>query len=960
MVSCHKIPINFPFPPYPQQTKFMNAVVDACEHSKNAMLESPTGTGKTLSLLCASLGWLRAFRKACPDTNYPRIIYLSRTHSQLSQVAKELKRTVYRPVVVTLASRDMLCVNPNANLYKGPQLNITCKRLRRSNMCPYAYNKAARSPELKSSIYDIEDLQAFGLRTKSCPFYCSRELIPHADVLLMPYNYLLDSKVRAQCTNIQYTNSVVIFDEAHNVQRVSEDASSFEVSVAELKKCVEEVRQLQKIKQSIILHEELYEDLAKDMDELTEDDVAFLEGPIDCFIEYLASVQNVGPDGIVYDGTKLFDIFIKGTKFSSDSETKDDPADAPGQPDPEKYVEHSQPGITPQNYYRYLAITRKCIDVLSTRNTGLHLEKWYHIVETVYNSMTREKADGQITGKCVSSLEDFKVVICDNSNYAMGQQEEAEFGRKKGFTSSAELQRKKVDIRCMKAFCFNPGLAFTELLKSNPRSIILTSGTLSPMDSLEHELRIRFPIKLECDHVINPDQAFIQVITRDQSGSLFNFNYQNRGNIKQRQNVGRLLQDICDVTPGGVLVFFSSYASLSQCWDSWTDDVIPAIRKRAQKSVFREEKTASQNQHALEQYKKSVENGEGAVLFAVCRGKISEGIDFSDDAARAVVVVGVPFPCSCDKRISLKEEYLDRHNQALQINGKAWYTQEAMKAVNQTIGRVIRHIYDYGAIVLVDQRYSSDWLRRNLSRWIRDKVKVTAKPEECVSQMEEFFGRMKAKKFPVRQPLQELPQDEGLDAGEREKEEDKTKTPASPAEGEQSPPQLRKRTSQRLCGTVVPVSKCKKESLAQGPKFILYSLDTPGCCGEEKKALAPPAPKAFKSEAAHEDLKENWMRSMHTLLVQTLGSGPTKQLVAAFQKYRTGKENGDPARLAQEAFELFAGARTKGCDDSMLEQIGDAVKKTSFLVPRKDRPVYLEKMAILLAAKSKESTEGKA
>ena len=29
---------------------------------------------------------------------------------------------------------------------------------------------------------------------------------------------------------------------------------------------------------------------------------------------------------------------------------------------------------------------------------------------------------------------------------------------------------------------------------------------------------------------------------------------------------------------------------------------------------------------------------------AVCRGKVSEGLDFSDDNARAVVTIGIPFP----------------------------------------------------------------------------------------------------------------------------------------------------------------------------------------------------------------------------------------------------------------------------------------------------------------------------
>jgi Fanconi anemia group J protein len=32
------------------------------------------------------------------------------------------------------------------------------------------------------------------------------------------------------------------------------------------------------------------------------------------------------------------------------------------------------------------------------------------------------------------------------------------------------------------------------------------------------------------------------------------------------------------------------------------------------------------------------------VLLAVCRGKVAEGLDFSDDAARMVIIIGIPFP----------------------------------------------------------------------------------------------------------------------------------------------------------------------------------------------------------------------------------------------------------------------------------------------------------------------------
>ena len=75
------------------------------------MLESPTGTGKTMSLLCASLAWLTDMRSQGSKYNHVKIYYCSRTHTQLTQVVQQLKRTAYQPKIVVLGSRDQSCVN---------------------------------------------------------------------------------------------------------------------------------------------------------------------------------------------------------------------------------------------------------------------------------------------------------------------------------------------------------------------------------------------------------------------------------------------------------------------------------------------------------------------------------------------------------------------------------------------------------------------------------------------------------------------------------------------------------------------------------------------------------------------------------------------------------------------------------------------------------------------------------
>lgn len=46
----------------------------------------------------------------------------------------------------------------------------------------------------------------------------------------------------------------------------------------------------------------------------------------------------------------------------------------------------------------------------------------------------------------------------------------------------------------------------------------------------------------------------------------------------------------------------------------------------------------------IRDFNAAVASGGGATFFGVCRGKMSEGMDFSDANGRAVIVTGLPYP----------------------------------------------------------------------------------------------------------------------------------------------------------------------------------------------------------------------------------------------------------------------------------------------------------------------------
>ena len=73
--------------------------------------------------------------------------------------------------------------------------------------------------------------------------------------------------------------------------------------------------------------------------------------------------------------------------------------------------------------------------------------------------------------------------------------------------------------------------------------------------------------------------------------------------------------------------------------------------------------------------------------------------------------------------------------------GQEFYQNMCMKAVNQCVGRAIRHVGDYAAIVLVDQRYASAAVRAKVAGWISRRLSLESPTTfgPCFSALAAFF-----------------------------------------------------------------------------------------------------------------------------------------------------------------------------------------------------------------------------
>ena len=124
---------------------------------------------------------------------------------------------------------------------KGFSLNAACKNAQKAiNPCMYFKNRDSVQKSLSWDPMDIEELHNVAKQKCFCPYFAMKDRASGADIIFMPYNYLLDEKIRENF-EIKFENSIIIFDEAHNVPGSAEKEASFTIDCQNLEKVIMEL-----------------------------------------------------------------------------------------------------------------------------------------------------------------------------------------------------------------------------------------------------------------------------------------------------------------------------------------------------------------------------------------------------------------------------------------------------------------------------------------------------------------------------------------------------------------------------------------------------------------------------------------------------------------------------------------------------------------------------------------------
>lgn len=752
-ININGVNIFFPYTPYKAQIKYMESVVRSLQTRKNCALESPTGTGKTLCLLCACLGYAM-------ENPISAIYYATRTHSQITNVLQELRKTIYKTKIAVISSRDHSCINEIKEKFSGGELNNQCyyrmkkyDQFHRLNKDYCLYYEGLEEFNREDYGYiDIEELKVIGEKKIFCPYYYEKAQINISKIIFIPYNYLISSEIR-RMMNISLNNSVVIFDEGHNIINFFEEEESIYITASDLDITKIKLNQMKCMKDDDdkdILYKEFNEFIGQINEK--ESSMEFhnhLENLVDiidhikmglCDTTIAVSKTKTGNIGRKLTFQELFAFFFNFDKLNTGM------------------IEYNY-GLTSKNISMGLTFINFLKNLVSPDEPDEELSeqkiKYEENDIEILSDEKPKKVDNSVNQykKIVFPLVPYSIIIKlfkflnffrkSTKHFVEKHQEKIKL-YKDSFIIYLSEDIKSTDKikRVLKIICINPEFCYRKIVKKNPRSVILTSGTLSPICGLEKELNSTFPIQLENNHVIQSDQILffnISATNFNCKDMTYNFDFNHRNNTKMLIELGKSIIQIAKVTPGGILLFFTSYSYMNYCYSLWKlYDII--TRLSTIKEISRENQEKEKNNNSNKKDKKG--ENKNIIYFSVFRGSSSEGVNFADDEARLVIIVGLPFSNLSDDKVMLKREYLDKKKKE-NYNGNSWYLHDCMRAVNQSLGRVIRHIKDYGVLMVIDERYQRENIKSYFSAWLRGYRKMKVLDDDLIEEIRLFFQEKK-------------------------------------------------------------------------------------------------------------------------------------------------------------------------------------------------------------------------
>jgi DNA excision repair protein ERCC-2 len=608
---------------YPEQYSYMRELKSALDAKGHCVLEMPSGTGKTVSLLSLIVAYQKSNPSACS-----KLIYCSRTVPEIEKVLEELKVLVEyyeketgepaKLLAVGVSSRKNLCIHPEVSGHReGHVVDSKCHRLTASfireqhregsdvDICTYyeTFEREGRDVPLPPGVYNLEDLKQFGQSRGLCPYFLARYSMMHANVIVYSYYYLLDPKIADLVSKELPKASVVVFDEAHNIDNVCIESMSVNINRRTLDKCASNVDALQ-----------------RHVRQLKERDAERLQNEYQRLVDGLREAYVARETDTCLTNPVL----------------------------PEEILQEAVPGNI-RTAEHFVSFMRRFVEYLKSRLRVQHVvletpsSFLHHVSQTVCIERKPLRFCSERLRSLMKTLE-----LSDFSDYH-GLTLVANFATlvstyAKGFSLIIEPfddRAPTIPNPILHFSCMDASIAIRPVFERF-QSVVITSGTLSPLDMYPKILNFH-PVTMATFTMTLSRPCFCPlIVSRGNDQVAMTSKFESREDLAVIRNYGNLLVDLSTCVPDGLVCFFPSYVYMETVVAAWSEQgIISSVQRN--KLLFVETQDAAETSLALENYHKACENGRGAILLSVSRGKVSEGIDFNHHYGRAVVMFGIPY-----------------------------------------------------------------------------------------------------------------------------------------------------------------------------------------------------------------------------------------------------------------------------------------------------------------------------
>nr|CCC92351.1 putative DNA excision repair protein, Transcription factor II H complex, XPD subunit [Trypanosoma congolense IL3000] len=727
------VPVLFPYEYiYPEQLEYMTELKRGLDQGGHMVLEMPSGTGKTTTLLSLLIAYVHHHAD-----EKRKVVYCTRTVGEVDKTVSELSKilklwdaegTASRPLRgVCLTAKKNLCTEPSVESTKSlDEVDAGCRSLTApwqvNQRCVYFDNLENNGFDLPPGAYSVGDLKRLGRKHRVCPYYLARKALKIADIVVHSFLYIVDPIVAEVTKEYMNENTIVVMDEAHNVDDVCVEVMSLVITKEDAAQAKENVKRL-----------------GDAVDRMKATNRQKLQEEYDRLVNGLAMAQMARAAG------------------SNTTASVHVPAI------PQDIAEEAIPGSLRQANH-FLAFMQRLVDF--THRVVCRISRTY--VADPLTFLTKVKEECSIDVRHLRYLtERLKVLmntlqITNSHNYrnvsliahmfmTLSTHYTDDRYEKPGFVVVCEASdptRPSIPDPVVRLVCVDASLALREVF-SKYRSVILTSGTLSPLDIYPKMLgfspviakSFQMTLSRKCIAPVVVTRSSESVnITAEEVTSSFAVRKDPEAQATVSAAYEDLLRGLAVTVPDGIVCFFTGYQYMSEVLLVWYRSGF--LKELAHhKLIFVETQSVEETSVALENYRRACDIGRGAVFMAIARGKIAEGIDFDSHYGRAVVMFGVPFLPPIDEPLRQRIHWMEI---CLGIPGNEYRNFDAMRQASQCIGRVLRNKTDYGMMLLVDRRFALNDKRKKLPIWIQQCLKenTNLSVDAAVAVARGFFKEM--------------------------------------------------------------------------------------------------------------------------------------------------------------------------------------------------------------------------